>query len=85
MRLYLAEIYDGITGAGQRVFDVAVEGVVPQAFDNIDPFLSSGFNQGFVLSDTFTINDGALDLEFLHAEQNPAIKGIEILTVDNVF
>lgn len=80
VRLYFAEIFEGITSADERVFDVAVEGVVPSAFDNIDPFAIAGFNTGFMLSDTFTIDDGTLNLEFLHNIENPAIKGIEILT-----
>ena len=80
VRLYFAEIFSGITGVGERVFDVAVEGVVPASFDDIDPFAIAGFNTGFVLSDTFTIDDGTLNLELIHNLQNPAIKGIEILT-----
>ena len=82
VRLYFAELFDGITAAGQRVFDVAVEGVVPAAFDNVDPFaIAGGLNTGFMLKDTVTVNDdGVLDLDFIGSVENPAIKGIEILT-----
>ena len=80
VRLYFAEIFSGITSADKRVFDVAVEGIVPSTFDNIDPYAIAGLNTGFVLSDSFTIDDGTLNLEFVHNTENPAIKGIEILT-----
>ncbi|MEL6159317.1 MAG: malectin domain-containing carbohydrate-binding protein [Cyanobacteria bacterium J06627_32] len=79
VRLYFAETFDGITAAGQRVFDVAVEGSVPTVFDDIDPFASAGLRGGFMLSETVTVNDGVLNLEFLHEVERPALKGIEIV------
>ena len=82
VRLYFAETFAGITAPGQRVFDVAVEGDVPAAFDNIDPFGNAGgLNTGFLLTDTVTVTDGALNLEFIGIVENPTIKAIEIVAV----
>ena len=82
LRIYVAELFPDITGAGQRVFDAQVEGVVPAAFDNIDPYALAGFEAGYVVSDQVTVIDGGLSLVFLHQIQNPAVKGIEILPVN---
>ncbi|MEL6566878.1 MAG: putative Ig domain-containing protein [Pseudomonadota bacterium] len=91
VRLYFAEIFAGIetpendadmdgTPAGNRVFDVAVDGTVPAAFDDIDQFASAGANTGFVRTAVVTVDaDGMLDLEFLNGVENPSIKAIEIV------
>ena len=82
VRLYFAELFNGITDAGQRVFDVALEGVVPTAFDDIDPFGVTGqLNTASVFSTTTTITDGSVSLEFLNNIENPALKAVEILQV----
>lgn len=82
VRLHLAEIYGGVTASGQRSFDVSVEGAVPGAFDDIDPFAVAGLGVGFVLTSTHAVTDGSLDLVFLHdIIENPAVKGIEIVAV----
>ncbi|MFO7763705.1 MAG: choice-of-anchor D domain-containing protein [Wenzhouxiangellaceae bacterium] len=79
VRLYFAELFSGITAAGQRVFDVSVEGSVPSAFDSIDPFAEAGAKGAFMRSTTLTMTDDVLDLVFLHDVENPALKGIEII------
>jgi len=80
IRLYLAEIFDGVTGVGQREFDVSVEGTVPAEFDNLDPYdITGGLYIGTMVSTTTTVLDGNLDLDFIHIADNPAIKGIEII------
>ncbi len=82
VRLYFAEIFGGITAAGQRVFNVSAEGVVPAAFTSIDPYaLGGGVDQARVLSHTLSVEDGALDLEFIHDIENPSVKAIEIIYV----
>jgi len=81
IRLLFAELFNGIDAAGERVFDVEVEGVVPPVFDNIDPFAIAGAKGAFVLSFQTTVEDGILDLEFIHDVENPALKGIEIAAV----
>ncbi|WP_233131755.1 malectin domain-containing carbohydrate-binding protein [Robiginitalea sediminis] len=79
VRLYFAELFNGITAAGQRVFDVSVEGAIPPVFDDIDPFARNGALGAFMLSHTVTVTDGTLNLEFLHGVENPSVKAIEIL------
>jgi len=79
VRLYFAELFSGITEAGQRVFDVTVEGNVPASFDNIDPYAVAGPKGAFMRSFTTSVTDGTLDLEFIHVVENPALKGIEII------
>ncbi len=82
VRLYFAELFGQIEQAGQRVFDVEVEGTVPASFDDIDPFATAGAKGAFMLSHQVTVADGTLDLEFIHDVENPALKGIEIVAVD---
>ncbi|HEX7719974.1 MAG TPA: malectin domain-containing carbohydrate-binding protein, partial [Woeseiaceae bacterium] len=83
VRLYFAELFGGITGPNQRVFDVAIEGVVPPAFQNIDQFATAGPKGAFMIAATTVVSgDGILDVDFLHLNptiENPALKGIEII------
>jgi hypothetical protein len=84
--LYLAEIFGGADGPGNRIFDVALEGSVPSEFNDIDQWAianalngnNGGLNYGFVLSATVVVWDGILNVKFTGVSQNPAIKGIEI-------
>lgn len=81
VRLYLAENYlTNVTNPtiGPRVFDVAVDGVVPATFDDIDVFAAVGPNVGIMRSYK-TVSDGTIDLDFIHIKENPSIKGIEIV------
>ncbi|HEX6962171.1 MAG TPA: malectin domain-containing carbohydrate-binding protein, partial [Lacipirellula sp.] len=78
VRLYFAEIYAPLFANGARVFDVAIEGVT--ALDNYDIFADVGGHKGVMKSFTVT-SDANLDVDFLRGVQNPAVKGIEILTV----
>ena len=85
IRLYLAEIFNGVVAAGGRVFDVTVDGVLPAAFDDIDPFADAGGagNVGSVRSAIVQVDaDGNIDLNFLNGAENPAIKAIEIVAVN---
>lgn len=83
--LFIAEMFTGLPDengsgdpVGDRIFDVSVDGVVPAAFDDIDPYgLTGDFNVGAVVSYTL-VSDGSVDLEFLHGSENPAVKAIEI-------
>lgn len=81
VRLFFAELFNGVTAPGQRVFDVAIEGVVPPAFNDIDQFAVAGAKGAFMLAATTTVSaDGILDIDFVHdVIENPAIKGIEII------
>jgi hypothetical protein len=79
VRLYFAELWSGITGPGQRVFDVSVEGTVPSEFANIDAFGRNGALGAFMLSYQVTVTDGSLDLELIRNIQDADISAIEIV------
>jgi hypothetical protein len=81
VRLYFAEIYSGITAAGQRVFDVLIENQL--VLDNFDVFAAVGKNKGVVKKFTVT-SDANLDIDFGHVKQNPTIKAIEIVRLGAV-
>ena len=82
VRLYIGNGFEGTAEAEARIFDVQAEGVVPSAFDDIDPVaLFGGTLIGGVVSAEVTVTDGSLTLEFLHGEENPLINGIEILSI----
>ncbi|GGW32907.1 malectin domain-containing carbohydrate-binding protein [Arenibacter certesii] len=81
VRLYFAELFNQITAAGQRVFDVSVEGSVPNVFRGIDPFGAAGALGAYMVSYRVTVTDGILDLQFIHGVENPSLKAIEIVAV----
>jgi len=79
VRLYFAEIFTGIKKAGQRVFDVKIEGATELSdYDIFD--LTGGINIGVMETFITEVNDGNLTIEFLHLVENPKISGIEILS-----
>ena len=82
VRLYFGEGFSGISGAGQRVFDVALEGSIPSSLDDVDLFSQFGPEVGGVISNVVTVNDGTLDIEFLAGIENPQINGIEIIQLE---
>jgi hypothetical protein len=80
VNVYLAEIFNGITAPGQRVFDIAVDGVVPLSFEDLDPWALGGnaASVGSVVTASI-VSDGSVDLTFLHQVENPNPKAIEIV------
>jgi hypothetical protein len=76
VRLYFAEIYSGAQGVGKRVFDVMIEGAT--VLDNYDIFADVGGYTG-VMKSFVVQSDTNLDIDFDHVNQNPAVKGIEII------
>ncbi|WP_338917723.1 malectin domain-containing carbohydrate-binding protein [Salinirubellus litoreus] len=76
VRLYFADGY--ADSAGQREFDVSVEGDL--VLDNYDIVDDVGQNVGTMKSFTTTVDDGTLDVDFAHAgANNPIISAIEIV------
>lgn len=76
--LHFLELFDGVTAAGERVFDVLIEGQV--VLNDFDQFAEAG---GELIAITRTFNatvgqDGSLDIVFDHVTENPAVKGIEV-------
>jgi len=80
--LYFADIFSGTQSIGARVFDVQLEGAT--VLDDYDIFADVGGFAGVVQSFDVNITDGAIDIEFLHETENPAIKGVLVRTLDAV-
>ena len=79
VRLYFAEIFDGIDTPNERDFDVTIDGVL--VLDDYDPWSVAG-GQDIALMESFLItSDGIVDIELIHVNENPAIKAIEIIAV----
>jgi hypothetical protein len=81
VRLLMGNRYQNTDNAGERIFDVAIEGTVPRALKDIDLSAQFGHQVGGVISQTVSVTDGTLDIEFLHGVQNPLVNGIEIIQV----
>ncbi|HEY4109095.1 malectin domain-containing carbohydrate-binding protein [Puia sp.] len=78
--LHFAEIY--WTAAGQRKFDVSIEGV--KVLDNFDIFQKVGANTADIENFTTTVTDGTLNINFTAAVSEggvdqPKVSAIEIL------
>ncbi|MEM7800004.1 MAG: malectin domain-containing carbohydrate-binding protein [Chloroflexota bacterium] len=77
VRLHFAENYSGISGPGQRVFNVDVEG---NPIQNLDVFAETGGRHiALVKQMNVNVADGALDIRFQAIAQNPEINAIEII------
>jgi len=81
VRLYLGNGYGGTNDPGERIFDVAIEGSVPDNLDDVDLSAQFGHLVGAVISNTVNVNDGTLNIDFLHDTENPLVNGIEILQI----
>jgi serine/threonine protein kinase len=74
--LHLVETYEKVTGPGQRVCDVLLEGkAVLSAYD---AFAAVGFGVADPRSFVVEVKDGILDLGFLRRADNPSLKALEI-------
>ena len=77
VKLHFAETFEGITGAGQRVFSYNVEG---KEFKDFDVYAKTGGSQrAYVETVNVDITDGKLDITFTPNIENPEINGIEII------
>jgi len=78
VKLHFAETYDAITGPGKRVFTFIVEG---REFKDFDVWAEAGGAQrAFAQTVIVEVNDGTLNINFIHEQENPQINGIEILS-----
>lgn len=80
VKLYFAETYQGITGAGQRVFSFDVQGKEFKDFDVWEK--AGGFRRAYIESVPVEVTDGELRITFTRKVDNPAIKAIEIIPDD---
>ncbi|MDM0110319.1 malectin domain-containing carbohydrate-binding protein, partial [Variovorax sp. J22R24] len=69
--LLMAEIYSGITGPGQRVFDMSLEGQALAALQNIDIYANVGANAAYTISQQVTVNDGSLSIQVGPGSSSP--------------
>ena len=69
--LLLAEIYSGIFGAGQRVFDMSLEGQALAALQNIDIYAQVGANAAYTISQQVTVSDGSLSIQVGPGSSSP--------------
>lgn len=79
VRLYLANRCSCTAGAGQRVFDISVDGTV--VVDDLDLSGQVG-DQVATMRSTDIVSDGVVDIDFTHVVENPLVNGIEILRTD---
>ncbi len=84
VRLYMGNGWNGSNDPGERVFDVSIEGQVPANLDNVDLSGQFGHLVGAMISNTLTVSDGFIDIEFLHGVENPLVNGIEIIQLGGV-
>ena len=82
VRLYMGNGFNGTSEPGERIFDVAIEGSVPDSLDDIDLSEQFGHEVGGVFNNTVTVTDGTLNIEFIHGVENPLVNGIEIVQLD---
>ena len=77
VKLHFCETFEGITGPGQRVFSLNVEG---KEFKDFDVWAKTGGAQrAYVETVSVDIADGSLDITFTPNIENPEINGIEIV------
>ncbi len=78
--LHFAETYDGISGEGQRVFSVSING--KEVLKDLDPYKEAGAFATPVVKKFNGIEpvDGAITIGFTPSIENPQICGIEVVS-----
>ena len=85
VRLFMGDGFTGTAQAGQRIFDVAIEGQILPELDNVDLSATYGSFTGAMISYVVQVTDGVIDIEFIHdVVENPLVNGIEILDVPDL-
>jgi hypothetical protein len=75
--LYFCETYDGITGAGQRVFSFNVMG---QQFKDFDVWVRAGGPyRPYTLTLPVDVTNGVFRIDFTTQVENPQINAIELI------
>lgn len=76
-KLYFAEMYDGITGPGQRVFSMNVQG---REFKDFDIWAKAGGpKRAYVETVPVEVTNGEFRITFTQQTENPAINAIEMI------
>ncbi|HDZ03932.1 hypothetical protein LCGC14_0198940 [marine sediment metagenome] len=82
VNVYLGNSFEPANEIGDRVFDISLEGVVVQ--NDLDIIAEFGHLRAGMLTFPVTLNDGELNLEFLHGvAENPILSAIEIFEINN--
>ena len=82
VRLYFAEIFlesSNVDAQGPRTFDVVVDGET--TLDDYNLYQQHGHDVGVVEAFEVTPDDGAIDVSFLHEQENPKLSAIEVVAV----
>ncbi len=81
VRLYFANRYDGTSGVGQRVFDVAVDGTT--VLNHYDIVADVGDQTGTMKAFNVTVPaTGQVSIDWTHETENPLVNGIELINQD---
>jgi hypothetical protein len=76
-KLYFAETFDGISGAGGRVFSFNVQG---HEFKDFDVWAKAGgANRAYVESVPVAVTEGKFKINFTSNVENPEINAIELI------
>jgi len=75
VRVFVGNGWPGASMVGQRVYDIAIDGVPVQV--NLDLISEFGNEVGGML-EFVTTSDGVVDIAFSNVVQNPLVNGIEI-------
>jgi tetratricopeptide (TPR) repeat protein len=79
--LHFAEINFDFQGPGRRVFDIVIEGKT--AREGYDPVARVGFATAETVSfEPVLVDDGRLEIEFIHRVRDPLVSAIEVERVD---
>ncbi len=80
VKLHFAETYEGISGEGQRVFDVSIND--KKVIEKLDPFKEAGAFAKPVVKEFKGIEpvNGVITIGFTSNIENPQICGIEVLS-----
>ena len=76
VKLHFAETYDGITGPGERVFSMNVQGHEIKDFDTYKK--AGGSNRAYVETVPVEVTNGTFKIDFTANVENPQINAIEI-------
>jgi hypothetical protein len=79
VRLHQVEAWAGVTGAGQRVFDVLAEGSV--MLGDYDIYALVGPGVATVAEFEVDVSDGSLSLGFAAVAGDPIVSAIEVIEV----
>ncbi|WP_370618060.1 PKD domain-containing protein [Mumia qirimensis] len=79
VRLFFSNRCSCTSGAGQRAFDVSIDGT--KRLDNFDIVAAVGDQRGTMRAFNIT-SDGTVNIDFSHEVENPLINAIEIVRTD---